>query len=175
MNRISEFDTFMNIPEKELPDHLSKKIGYRSRKLIFRHKITSIMSLILVHVITGFGVIAICPQFDIQLIDNFMGLTSIFMKFGMHVCMFCCGAFFLTMTNLFSAIFLPTVMKNYLFTVRYYKISLLSILTLLIFSAISIVRLDVFTLLWIMGAVTIGSLSSRLLTMKPGTALRQQT
>jgi hypothetical protein len=120
-----------------------------------------------VHAIAGLLVLTICPQFNIQIIKNFSGLQHVFMVFGSHVCLFLCGAFFLAVSVGLSALFLTPTAQKYLYAIRYYHISGLAVTTLLLFSFASRVSLNLHTLMWFMGAVVSGIMSSKIFILKP--------
>ena len=110
--------------------------------------------MVAIHCATGAFTMAICPQFHIHLFSNFMGLLTIFMKFGSNVCSFLCGFLFLSLSLITASIILPQKSKNYLYRVRYYKIPVLILLTLFIFKLIGNIHLDIKLLIWILGAIT---------------------
>ena len=157
-----EFDDFSKIAPEKIPSNIEEDILKQASQDLLKTKIKALTAVSFIHLIAGAFIISVCPQFDIQFFPNFMGLLSIFMRFGHNVCMFLCGSLFISASVTASAIILPKVYKQYLYSIRYYKIAGLAIGSLLVFSLVSVVPLTVPTLLWLAGALIFGQLTSKL-------------
>lgn len=74
-------------------------------------KIFSKLSLI--HFGVGLLTLSICPQFNVQLLGDGMGLMEVFMGLGPYGCMIACGSFFLGMSVLTaSLLFRPEELRQ---------------------------------------------------------------
>jgi hypothetical protein len=156
------FDDFSKLTPVDPPEDLARQIAYGTTKELQKNKISAIASVSLIHIVAGTFIIAICPQFDFQIIPNFAGLLTIFMKFGHNVCMFLCGSLFLSSSIVVSAFLLPQTYRRYLYSIRYYKITGLTVGSLVIFALISAVPITFSTILWVCGAILSGHLTSKL-------------
>jgi hypothetical protein len=163
----AEFESFRHEEGEMVSLPRSSKIKSQIGKDLAFGKINSIVCALCVHLFAGFGVLAICPQFDIGIIENFAGLQHIFMRFGSQVCLFLCGALFLSVSIGVSALVLPQAQKRYLYSIRYFHVALLAAVSLLTFSIITTIPKDSGTALWFVGAVIFGSLSSKILITQP--------
>jgi hypothetical protein len=161
-NFSKDFTDFSKTVPVDPPEDFNLLISRDIHKNLRKDKISAIASVSLIHIVVGIFIIAICPQFDFQIIPNFAGLLTIFMKFGHNMCMFLCGSLFLSSSIVVSAFLLPQTYRRYLYSIRYYKITGLTLGSLVIFALISAVPITFSTILWVCGAILSGHLTSKL-------------
>lgn len=162
-----EYDKFENVSPVQLPEGLSASIQGLVKKKLGFSKIRTFFGITVLHCFSALITLALCPQFEVQIFKNFKGLLDIFMLFGHHVCLFLCGAFFVSVSLIFSHIFIPRIWKAYLYSIKYYYVSYLFIISLLGFSVISSVSIDIFTLLWSLGILSVGFILSNFIKNIP--------
>ncbi len=163
----SEFEAFARQEECLVSAELSQKIKSSVRQKVVHSKINAIATALMVHLVSGLLILTICPQFNIQIIKNFAGLQHVFMKFGSHVCLFLCGALFLSTSVAMSGFILSPVSKRYLYSIRYFHIGSLTALSLVAFALASTVPFNTLTLMWVLGALLCGNMSSKILLLEP--------
>lgn len=153
---VNEFRKFTEEKGEQLSQEFTASVLKRTKKNLRRTKILAVFSMIFIHAVVGAFLILICPQFGIRYFPGFDGLMYVFMKFGPHVCTLLCGSLYLSSTMLLGALILPKVYKTYIYTVRYFQVVGLILMSLGVFTLFGDLKLNVFSLLWFVGALLSG-------------------
>lgn len=151
-NFFGEFIEFTEGGEISPDASINNSIKKQIKKELIYFKLNTILLMTLIHIVTGAFTIAICPQFHIHLIKNFMGLLTLFMKFGPNVCSFLCGFLFLSLSLMVASVVLGTSSKLYLYRIRYYKIFSLILASLFVFKLLGNIHINLSLFIWISGA-----------------------
>ena len=157
----SKQDKLLNITPVDLPSELSNSIKNNVRKDIKLTKLKISFLIIFMHCISALLVLSICPQMGVS-IFIFDGLYWLFMKTGHHVCQFLCGFSFIASSICLNQLFLPKAFLNYLRYIKYHQILWLTFSSIVFFFFFGNASINIFSLIWIIGAVVGGSLFARL-------------
>jgi hypothetical protein len=149
----SSFQEFQTTSPVRPPTQVSEKIFSQ----VFQElnpspwKIFSKVSLI--HFIVGVLTLAVCPQFEIQILDHSGGLMHLFMKFGPYGCMMACGGFFLGTSMIATATLLRPEELRQLKKNSFLQISSLILLSLGFFIMSRTEILFGYAIAWVFGSL----------------------
>ncbi len=113
--------------------------------------------VLLIHSLSAFLVISICPQLGFSIFD-FQGLYALFAKAGHYACMFLCGFLFISTSVAMNLFLLPKSYANYIYHIKYNHILLTIGISVAFFYLFGHVAFDLHIILWILGAYAGGSL-----------------
>jgi len=160
-NNNSKQEEMFNIASVDLPPEFSSSIKNTIKKDLKITKLKIIFLIICMHCISALLVLSICPQMGVS-IFKFEGLYWLFMQAGHHVCQFMCGFLFISSSICLNQLFLPKAFLNYLRYIKYHQILLLTFGSIVFFFFFGNASINIFSFLWIIGAVVGGGLFARL-------------
>jgi hypothetical protein len=157
-NMKEEFLEFLSSEPISPPKEISQSIIEIVSRDLNPTPISVFFKIAIIHLIMGTITLVFCPQFGLGFLSG-MGIMHFFMSLGSLGCSILCGSLFLGFSALtISFILRPeeirVVRKNELF-----QISLLAILSLLIFFIFGEVIVPGLTMAWLLGGILMGIFS----------------
>lgn len=89
----NEFQEFLNSDKEAVPSHLSENMLKSVYLELNPSNLKVFIKIAFIHFVVGAATLLFCPQFGFSLTSG-MGLMHYLMKYGEHICMLGCGAFF---------------------------------------------------------------------------------
>lgn len=163
---LEDFNDFMKSDGVTVPDEVSQNVLQYVHAALNPSSWSVFLKLLGIHGVVGTLSLAICDQFGINPFSTGFSLAQYFMKFGHSVCMTICGFLFISLSIFFSRhIFRQEefiVLKKNVLT-QAFSLSAISLGVFMIFGAEFALSIGV---LWIMGAVLGGFVTTHLLNYK---------
>lgn len=158
---IDEFQSFMLVEEQEPPRQVSSRVIQIVQSGLHPPQWRVFAKLALIHLVVGFLVLLVCPQFGIGLFEG-MGLTSLLMHFGEIVCSIACGALFLGTSMFVSSLLLRPEEIRVMREREFVQLTLLALVSIFVFALLGATVAATLGLAWIMGSVLGGYTSFEL-------------
>ena len=154
-NEFLEFLSSESIsPPKEISQNIMKKV---SRDLN-PSSISVFFKIGIIHLIVGSITLIFCPQFGLGFLSG-MGIMHFFMSLGSMGCSILCGSLFLGFSALTISLILRPEEIRVLRRNEFFQISLLGLLSLLIFIIFGEVIVPGLTMAWLLGGILMGIFS----------------
>lgn len=159
---LSEFDDFMKTEAPPVPSDLNQKVFQKAHQLLNPSAFSVFAKILGLHLLTGYMSLVICHQFDMNPFNTTFSLDQWFMTFTSHeVCMVLCGSLFVSATIIVAGSFMSveevkSLKKHNL--LQNLSIGLISIGLFLAFGAQLVLS---FTVLWLLGFVIGGVLTTK--------------
>lgn len=121
--------------------------------------------LFAIHFISGVFTLLVCPQFEVALFHGQKNLFRLFLMFGQYGCMLACGAFFVGMTGLISAVLLKPQEVRAIMRSRGLQWALLAFISVGFFLSFKEQEMSIpvgLVMAWVVGAIFGGSVSFRI-------------
>jgi hypothetical protein len=109
-----------------------------------------------VHLLTSFATLSICPQFGVRLFGEGMGIMHYFTAFGEPGCSLACGFFFLGATLLAAALVFSRAEWRQLRSRRFWSLTALVLPSIAFFKLMGGEFPLAFSLAWLVGAFACG-------------------
>ena len=154
-NEFLEFLSSESIsPPKEFSQNIMKKV---SRDLN-PSSISVFFKIGIIHLIVGSITLIFCPQFGLGFLSG-MGIMHFFMSLGSMGCSILCRSLFLGFSALTISLILRPEEIRVLRRNEFFQISLLGLLSLLIFIIFGEVIVPGLTMAWLLGGILMGIFS----------------
>jgi len=156
----AEYKAFMDTPCMCAPECACQSV----QKTIHQHLSPSwynvLGRMLVIHIISVFLVLLVCPHFGVQLVPGFQGITPLFMQVGYKFCMVACG-FLVIAPSFFSVVTL--LQPEFLKPIKRHSTLILFGVTLMTFMCLALaggqLKWYVDGPFWIIGALTGGGVS----------------
>ena len=148
----NEFQFFLSVEKRDPPEPISSRIIKSVQSDLDPPQWIVFAKVALIHLVVGFLVLLICPQFGIGLFEG-MGLTALFMHFGDLVCSIACGALFLGTTMFVSGLVLKPEEIRAIRKREFVQIVLLSTLSIFAFILLGASVAATLGIAWVIGSV----------------------
>lgn len=158
---VDEFQSFMLVEEQEPPRQVSSRVIQIVQSSLHPSQWRVFAKLALIHLLVGFLVLLVCPQFGIGLFEG-MGLTSLFMHFGEIVCSIACGALFLGTSMFVSSLFLRPEEIRVMREREFMQLTSLALVSIFVFASLGATVAATLGLTWIIGSILGGYTSFEL-------------
>lgn len=155
-NEYREF--LMNQAPTAPPNHLSSRLFSRVHSDLNPPTMRVFGRLLAIHGITGIASLSLCPQFGTSWFGG-SGLMNWLMQWGHEVCMLGCGALFVGLSAIVAAVLLKPEELRAIRKNEALQLAALASLSLSAFICLGWTSLNLFSLLWWMGAI-VGGLAS---------------
>lgn len=101
-----EYRAFLDSPKSHTPAELTTLIKKQVEREFNPSGSSVFFKIFLIHFVSGVSTLFVCPQFGIMLTKKSHSLLNLLPGLGEYGCMLFCGAFFLGVTGLISALLL---------------------------------------------------------------------
>lgn len=148
----NEFLAFLSAENREPPEPISSRVVKRVQSDLNPPQWIVFAKIALIHLVVGFLVLLICPQFGIGLFEG-MGLTALFMHFGELICSVACGALFLGTSMFVSSLVLKPEEIRAIRKREFVQLVLLSTLSIFAFISLGASVAATLGIAWVIGSV----------------------
>lgn len=154
----NEFLEFLSSKSISPPKEISQIILEKVSKDLNPTSISVFFKIGIIHLIVGSITLIFCPQFGLGFLSG-MGIMHFFMSLGSVGCSILCGSLFLGFSALTISLILRPEEIRVLRRNEFFQISLLGLLSLLIFIILGEVIVPGLTMAWLLGGIMMGVFS----------------
>jgi hypothetical protein len=158
-----EYKDFLDAKDVDVPAELSQKILVNIHARMNPSILKILVKLLAIHIPIGTLSLLICNQFGMSPFKTNFSLSEYFMNYGHSFCMFCCGVIFVSLSVLISGLLLNTDEVRALRKKSYLQSFLLGLISLMIFILLGAQVVMSIGLLWLLGGVIGGIMSSEII------------
>jgi len=167
---LDEFKAFLQAEGAPVPREVSENILNHVRRDLNPSAWVVFAKLLGVHLVVGTLSLAICSQFGLNPFGTSFSLSEYFMTFGHSTCMFLCGVLFIGLTIVLGQLVLrreELLVLSKKAPLQVFGLSIFSLAALIGFGAEVVLGIGV---LWFVGAMLGGLVTTKMLVRKPSLA-----